>query len=501
MLRPKLTALGFVTFLFVSPLPAQVNDTASGGFTDPAPPRVAKLEAIETPAPESFEGLTFHRAAKPLDLNANVEDWPGFLGPRRDGRSRESHLLASWPAEGPDLVWEVDTGVGFGSPAIQAERLVFAHRIGDETLVDCLQTTSGKRYWRRRFPTHYSGTYIDNDGPPSTPMIDGERVYMHGVEGWLHCYELTTGRVLWKRNLQVDFEVPDGFFGVVTSPLVVGDYLIINLGSPRGPSVAAFDKHTGKLVWGQGSQWGMCCASPVMAQVHGRERLFVLAGGQSRPPVGGLMVLDPRTGALEFEFPFRSRTYTSVVGSSPVVVGSSVFLTAAYNTGTTALDLLPDGGFQQRWTNRRFGSEFANPLYVDGYLYAVDGIRDHAGGILCIDPTSGETIAQTELDWEETVRYQGSDRRMPWSIGNGSLLHADGRFYCLGDYGHLLALECTPSGTRVLARASLFRANQSWTPLVLSRGLLFVRQNNPEQPLGDHGPRLLCYDLRRRGGE
>ena len=51
--------------------------------------------------------------------------------------------------------------------------------------------------------------------------------------------------------------------------------------------------------------------------MRGRERLFVLAGGDSRPPIGGLLMLDPRTGALDFRYPFRSRRYESVMGAIP----------------------------------------------------------------------------------------------------------------------------------------------------------------------------------------
>ena len=60
----------------------------------------------------------------------------------------------------------------------------------------------------------------------------------------------------------------------------------------------------------------------------------------------------------------------------------------------------------------------------------------------------------------------------------------------------LLSLDVTPEGVKVVARSWLFRANQSWTPLALSRGLLYVCQNRPER-FGDKAPRLLCYDLRR----
>ena len=82
------------------------------------------------------------------------------------------------------------------------------------------------------------------------------------------------------------------------------------------------------------------------------------------------------------------------------------------------------------------------------------------------------------------------------SIGEGSLLHVDGGFLALSDSGHLLRLALTKTGVEMVARSWLFRAPESWTPLVVSRGLLYVCQNNPEV-FGTQPARLLCYDLRR----
>ncbi len=52
-----------------------------------------------------------------------------------------------------------------------------------------------------------------------------------------------------------------------------------------------------------------------------------------------------------------------------------------------------------------------------------------------------------------------------------------------------------PRGLRVLARTWAFSAPETFTPPVISRGLLYVAQNRPDTISG-HPPRLLCYDLR-----
>jgi outer membrane protein assembly factor BamB len=471
----------------------------SDSVRDPAPPVVHALPPLAPPEAKAPSELTFHRAPKPLAADAVTEDWPTFLGPRRDGHTRETRLARSWPAEGPPLVWELALGRGFSSPVVAEGRLVITHRQEGEIHVDCLEPETGRRVWRHSLPCAYEDRFISNDGPRSTPTIDRGRVYVHSLEGQLLCLELATGRVVWERNTRKEFALPGDFFGVVSSPLLVrapngAKLLIQNLGTP-GPCVAAFDAASGKLAWGAGPKWGPSCASPVLARVGGRERLLVLAGGESRPPTGGLVVLDPASGRVEHEYPFRSSIDLSVTGSSPVAAGERVFLSASYGTGSACLAATEDGGLRELWTNRHIGLQFSSALFEAGVLYLIDGVADRAGALVALDPSTGEELARTELAWDETWTEGGKETTHAFTVGEGSLLWADGKLLCLGDNGHLLWLEAGPKGAQVLARAWLFGANESWTPPVVVRGLLYVRQTKPER-FGDDPPRLLCYDLR-----
>jgi outer membrane protein assembly factor BamB len=461
---------------------------------DPAPPVVHELKSIAAHEARPTEELTFHRAPKPLPAGAVTEDWPTFLGPRRDGHTRETRLATSWPADGPPLVWELRAGRGFSTPVVSEGRLVFLHRQGNEIHVDCLEPETGKRFWRYSIPCEYKDRYISNAGPRSTPSIADGFVFVHAVEGELVCLELATGRVRWQRDTRAEFGLSLDFFGVVSSPLVVGELLVQNLGAP-GRCVAAFERGTGKLAWGAGPEWGPSCASPVLGRIGGRERLLVLAGGDSRPPTGGLVVLDPASGRVEHEHPFRSKLYESVTGSSPVVAGERVFLSASYGTGSACLEAKEDGSFGELWANRHVGLQFSSAIHEQGVLYLVDGVADRSGALVALDPASGEELARTELVWDEKIDKDGKSEEQSFTVGEGSLLFADGKLLCLGDNGHLLWLEASRSGAKVLARAWLFGANETWTPPVVVRGLLYVRQTKGER-FGDDPPRLLCYDLR-----
>lgn len=474
---------------------------AAGQTIDPAPPMVAEPDHSSLPKAVATPELTRHAAPIAPSSEAIMTDWPGFLGPRQNGHSTETSLRTDFETMPPKLVWEYETGNGYAAPAIAGGRVIVTHRLGHEVHVDCLDAETGRRFWRHSHDCHYRGQYISDNGPRAAPAIAGGRVFVHSVEGWLSCLDLLTGDVIWRRNPTEEFSIGDHFFGVVSSPVVHGNLLIQNIGTPDhldGGTVVAFDAATGRIVWATGTRWGPSCASPVIADLHGQQRLFVLTGGKTRPPTGGLMVLDPDTGELLLEHPFRSRTFESVNGANPVVTpDGSVYLTSSYNIGTTRLDIAEDGSFTERWRNRRLGVQFSTPLFVDGVLYLVDGTSDRSGAIVSLNMETGDERARTDIVWDEEVVHNGQAKMLPMSIGEGSMLYVQSRALVLGDNGHLLWVTLSPDGATVDARVSLFRANESWTPPALSRGLLYVCQNRPERFGADpKRQRLMCFDMR-----
>lgn len=453
------------------------------------------LVASKSTAQEPHPDVTFHTDPRELAARAVNEDWPTFLGPTHDGVSRETHLRVNWPRGGPRLVWEMPIGSGYGSPSVAGERLVIFHRLKDRETVECLQATTGARYWHVDYPTDYSDRYGYNDGPRASPVIEGDRVYTLGVQGRLHCLDLESGGIVWKRDLARKFDLRQGFFGLSTSPLVVGDLLIVHIGAPGGPNLVAFDRHTGKIAWKAGGEWGASYASPVPALIHGQPRVFVFAGGESKPPTGGLLSVDPKNGHIDFRFPWRSRKFESVNAASPVVVGDQVFISASYGTGGALVRVTSDFEHELVWKTNQLGSHFSTPIHRDGFLYGFDGRNKGDAALACLDVVSGRQVWRFEPEWLEEVVVGTQSHRVAYSTFRGQLLWADGHFLVLGELGHLLWMDLTPKKHVVLARAWLFAAQETWTPPVLSRGLLYILQNRQDTITGKP-PRLLCYDLR-----
>ena len=435
--------------------------------------------------------VTNHRAPAPLAPDAVTHDWVSFLGPSHDAVSTETPLRRDLPAP---LVWELPKGSGYTSPAITGDRLLFIHRIGDEEVVECLHAETGASRWAYRYPTAYRDRYGYNDGPRSSPVIDDGRVFTLGAESLLQCLDLASGDPIWRKNLRTEYAASQDFFGTSSTPLVEGDRLIVNVGGARGACVVAFDTATGREAWRAGD-WGPSYSSPVPATIHGQRRILVFAGGESNPPAGGLLSIDPASGALDFAVSHRSRTYESVNAACPVVFDDQVFVSASYRTGGMLVGVEPDFTHRVVWTTPDFALHFNTPIHRDGFLYGFDGRNQGDASLACVDAATGEVVWREAATWTERFQQGGREREAIMGTARGSLLAVDGHFLCLGELGHLLWLDLTPDGYTEIGRAWLFAARESWTLPVLSRGLLYVVQNTRDLLTGDPA-RLLCYDVR-----
>ena len=444
---------------------------------------------------EKNPNATFHVAPAPLSKDAVTTEWPCVLGPSHNETSAETHILGKFPASGPKLVWEMNKGEGYAAPVIAEGRLVVFHRVGDQEVVDCLSPDDGSQFWRYAYPTDYRDEYGYCNGPRSSPSIAGGAVFAVGAEGKLRCLDLGTGAVRWKHDLVKEYKLKQNFFGVGSSPLVEGNVLVVNVGAERGPCVVGYDVKTGEVVWKAGSKWGPSYASPVPATLHGKRRVLVFAGGRSNPPTGGLLCIDPVNGKVDFEFPWRGTVRESVNASSPVVIGNQIFISECYGSGGVLLDVAADMSVKPVWTNVSFGTHFMSAICKDGCLYAVDGHGPEDAFLVCVDLKTGKELWRTQPQWKEKIGSGENQREIGLGLFRCWLMPVDGKVLGLGEYGHLVTAELTPKGYRELSRAWLFAAGETWTPPVLSRGLLYLCQS-ARDPERHTGPRLMCYDMR-----
>ena len=302
------------------------------------PPKAAAVD----PSPPTSAGKAGSRGA----------DWPRFLGPTGDGKSPEKGILTEWPPEGPPVVWHRELGVSYGIGAVAGGRFLQFDRHDDQARLTCLDARSGKFLWKFEYPTDYEDQLGYNNGPRCSPVIDDDRVYLFGAEGMLHCVRVQDGKPLWKVDTAKRFGVVQNFFGVGSTPVVYGDLLLVMVGgSPaesqgagrfemdrvrsNGAGVVAFDKRTGTVKYAATDELASY-ATLQPARIGDRDWCFALARG-------GLVAFDPRTGKVDFDYPWRARLHDSVNASTPVVVGNEVFLSEAYGPGSVLLRVKPGG--------------------------------------------------------------------------------------------------------------------------------------------------------------
>ncbi len=138
-----------------------------------------------------------------ITIGSTLADWPQYLGPDRNAISPEKGLLRSWPENGPEVLWTVTVGRGFGGPVIKDGKVYLLDRddkVGDN--LRCFDLSNGKELWN--FAYDAPGRVMF-PGSRSVPIVDGNHVYSCGHNGDLYCIDINTHKPVWNKNVWKDF--------------------------------------------------------------------------------------------------------------------------------------------------------------------------------------------------------------------------------------------------------------------------------------------------------
>lgn len=379
-----------------------------------------------------------------LAVAAAGQDWPQFLGPTRNGVYTGA-AGGAWP---PAVVWKKDAGAGFAGPVVVQGRLILFHRSGNRETVECLDAKTGKRVWMYDYPTGYRDDFGFDEGPRGTPAVAGGKVYTFGAEGVLHCLDFATGKKLWSVETHPKFGVKKGFFGAACSPLVEGEGIVLNIGGSGG--VVAFHKDTGQVLW-TATNDDAGYSAPVAVTIGGARHLLSLTRA-------GLVDIDPGSGKVRFQFPWRSRSQASVNAAAPVMVGENlVLLSASYGTGAVLLEI---PSRKRLWSSDDVLScHYATPVFRDGYLYGFHGRQEEGQSLRCVEAKTGKVA------WNQD------------GFGAGTVTLAGDRLLVLRENGELVAAPAAREGFRPSGRARILSGVVRAYPAV-AEGLLFARNEN-----------------------
>jgi len=174
--------------------------------------------------------------------------WAQFRGPA----ATDAGVGAPLPDRefGLSMAWTRELGSGYSAISIAGDRAVTQFAAGEQDVIAAFDTASGEELWRYALGESYQGHTGSDDGPLSTPAIEGDAVYALGPRGRLVALALADGSERWAHDLDESNSTAP-FYGYTSSPLVTGGLVIVATGG-EGHAVTAFDAVSGETRWTAG---------------------------------------------------------------------------------------------------------------------------------------------------------------------------------------------------------------------------------------------------------
>jgi outer membrane protein assembly factor BamB len=342
-----------------------------------------------------------------------ADEWPQWMGPKRDGAWREAGVVDAIPSGGLPVKWRVAVKGGYSGPAVVGGRVYLTDydRASGDTANDpshrneltgrervlCFDAATGATIWKHEYECPYAISYPA--GPRCTPTVSDGRVYTLGAEGKLLCLDAAKGTVLWSRDFKKEFGAPTPIWGFCGHPLVDGELLICLVGGP-GSVAVAFDKNTGRERWRAvtASESGYC--PPTIIESGGVRQLLIWDADK-------INSLDPATGKEYWSQPLKPAYGMSIMAPRVAdTAGGKVLFAGGIGRVAALYRLAADApAASVVWRGQPKTAVYcanSTPFVVGETLYGVDC---DTGMLTAVDLPTGDRL------WETTKPTTGGDRR------------------------------------------------------------------------------------------
>lgn len=395
-------------------------------------------------------------------------DWNHWRGPTRNDITDEP---SGW--DGNDWLdkelWQASVGEGSSSPIIVGDRVYLVGWMNDRDTLYCLDANSGRELWKQSQPALRYGRFAEGDqylysGVSSTPEYDADSglLYTLGVDGDLVAWNTRQqGRRIWSLNLYDRYQVgqrPDVAkrkrtlrdFGYTSSPLLLGQQLLVEVGGKQG-NLVAFDKHDGRELWrSENRDEAGHTGGPVPILVDKIPCVAVLT-------LRNLVVTridDGHAGQLVASYPWP--TYYANNIATAAVSGDSVIITSAYNQSAMCRLRITHKGAEKIWEAKGIASGVCSPIIHRGRVYWA------WRGIHCVDFETGRPV------------WKGG------KVGSAGscILTGDQRLIVYSDRGRLSLVETaqrSPKRLQELKSRAVLSATDAWPHVAFSQGRIICR--------------------------
>ena len=322
-------------------------------------------------------------------------DWPQFRGPDSTGLAADAQIPAT-----PKIDWSVSLpGRGLASPIVIGDKVFLTASSGPKQQrlhVLCLNAASGEKMWERQLQsTGRTMTFPKTSVAACTPCSDGRRVFALWSSNDLAAFDLE-GNLLWLRGLTADYPNASNSLGMASSPIVLGETVIVMIENDSESYTLGVDAKTGRNIWKLDRPKMANWTSPVPFRADAKSLPVVLLQSDK-----GILAVDPASGSRLWEYTESASTI-----SSSVVSGGTVF---APSNGITALTPNANGAAPaQLWRSKQINPNPISPLILDGLLVSVNS----AGVIATADAKTGDNKWKLRLTGPFSASPVGAGQRL-----------------------------------------------------------------------------------------
>ena len=410
-----------------------------------------------------FIGIIIFNFVGILALAQQKGEWPCFHGIDRTNKSKETGLLKKWPENGPEQLWMVSgLGKGYSSMSIAGGYLYTAGMIEKQTYVFAFDL-NGKQVWKKQNGTSWQTTMSHArayTGSRSTPTYDNGIVYHLSDLGRLAALNSQTVNEVWVLELRQEFDAEIPEYGYSESVFIEGKRLYCNPAGNKGFMIC-LDKKSGDLIWANTEIPGTVgFSSPVIGEFAGFHQLINLSSNC-------VYGVDSKTGKLLWSVDYENQRSNNC--PDPIFYDGYVFASSGYGRGSILIKLTSSGDTiipETVWHTELMDNLHGGVILHDTYLY---GSGHNERGWFCLDFKTGKQM------WKERG-------------GMGSLIYADGMFYCLGERGMMNLVKATPDKYEAVSSFQVPSGGvgMHWAHPVVCGGRLYVR----------HEDKLFAYDIK-----